>query len=117
MNDIDILEELIKGAKEYNQYEDNKYYKSIENLISRVKELESIEQIHREDNGKLQEKVTEYEEIDLTQIYLSGIYAERDRWENRIKEKIEETQEVADEDNADEFIRISAWKELLQEER
>jgi hypothetical protein len=38
--DIKILEELIKAAKDYNQYEGNKYYKSIENLIKGYKELQ-----------------------------------------------------------------------------
>lgn len=39
MNNIEILEELINGAKEFNQYNGNKYYKAIENLIQENKEL------------------------------------------------------------------------------
>ena len=42
MNNIEILEELINGAKEFNQYNGNKYYKAIENLIKENKELKEI---------------------------------------------------------------------------
>lgn len=38
--DINTIQELIAGAKAYDQYEGNKYYKSMENLIARNKELE-----------------------------------------------------------------------------
>lgn len=37
--DIKIIEELINASKVYHQYEGNKYYKAIENLIARYKEL------------------------------------------------------------------------------
>lgn len=40
--DIKILEELIAGAKAYGEYEGNKYFKSMEHLIARNKELEEI---------------------------------------------------------------------------
>ena len=82
MNDNDILENYVR------EWHETDVAVAIENLISRVKDLETIEQIHREDNGKLREEIKDFAEIDLTQTYLSGIYAELDRWKNKIKEKI-----------------------------
>lgn len=38
--DIKIIEELIAGTKAYGEYEGNKYFKSMEHLIARNKELE-----------------------------------------------------------------------------
>lgn len=35
---------------------------------------------------------------------------------SKIKEKIEELKEIADEDNLDEFIKIGVLKQLLEEE-
>lgn len=35
---------------------------------------------------------------------------------DKIKEKIEQAKQKADDDNLDEYIKISAWKELLEEE-
>ena len=34
---------------------------------------------------------------------------------DKIKEKIEQAKQKADDDNTDEYIKISAWKELLEE--
>ncbi len=55
--DIENIEELIKGAKDFEQYEGNKYYKSMENILhvnknlqNRVKELEN-------ENKKLKEEL------------------------------------------------------------
>ena len=39
---IKILEELLQGARDNNMYEDNKYFKSIEKLINKCKEQESL---------------------------------------------------------------------------
>lgn len=38
--DIKIIEEFIEGEKAFGEYEGNKYFKSIQNLIARYKELE-----------------------------------------------------------------------------
>lgn len=47
--DIEILEELLKAAKFNNMYEENKYFKSIENMLNeskankkRIEELEIV---------------------------------------------------------------------------
>ena len=72
MNDIEILEEFIK-------YYETEYFKgkklnssikiivdeddieAIKNLIQRNKDLEQIEQEHKEENGRLREEITELE--------------------------------------------------------
>jgi hypothetical protein len=46
----------------------------IENLIQRNKDLEQIEQEHKEENGRLRNKIKELEEIDLTTVYMDGYY-------------------------------------------
>ena len=66
MNDIEILEKLVKDAKEFEKQfntteieqgtEGQKRIKAIENLIQRNKDLEQIEQEHKEENGRLREK-------------------------------------------------------------
>ena len=52
MNDIEILEELIEAAKKYNQYNGNKYYRSIENLIAKNKEKNKWKPISEYDRKK-----------------------------------------------------------------
>ena len=42
---IKVLEELINGAKEFNQYNGNKYYKAIENLIVDNKRLDKAKRL------------------------------------------------------------------------
>lgn len=54
--------------------------------------------------------------IDIIQIieksdYIQKRYISRDK----IKEKIEQAKQQADDDNTEEFIKISAWQELLEE--
>lgn len=96
--DIKILEEFIE---DYNAcYPEEKEWvviypnqvQAIENLINRNKELEE----------------------DYTSVYLSGFYDGENKWKSKIKEKIEELKETADEDNMEDFIRISALKKLLE---
>lgn len=64
--DIKIVEELINAAKEYNQFEGNKYHKAIEELLKAYKELKEIEESHRKENGELREKVKQLEEENKT---------------------------------------------------
>lgn len=63
--------------------------KSLRNLIKEYKNLKEIEENHRKENGELREQVKELEE-DLTSVYLKGIYDERDKRIDLVKEKIEE---------------------------
>lgn len=45
-----------------------------------------------------------------------GTKREREYWQNKIKEKIEELKEIADEDNMDEFVKINLLEGLLKGE-
>lgn len=72
MNDIEIIKNIIysdNGAKmEYidiNNIIDNEcenFIQAIENLIQRNKDLEEIEREHKEENGRLRDKVKKIEE-------------------------------------------------------
>lgn len=80
MNDIEILEELkefLLSITHEPQYNINQYTSAIENLIQRNKDLEQIEQEHKEENGRLREKVKKYETMIINhkkQLSKSGIY-------------------------------------------
>ena len=77
MNDIEILEDFIEGKIEPDKLENYKggykmgfFYtkdlqKAIENLIQRNKELEQIEKEHKEENGRLRDKIKELEEKQI----------------------------------------------------
>ena len=65
-------------------------FKYINTLEERNKDLEEIEKEHKEENGRLRDKIKELEEIDLTIVYMDGIYDERDKWKIKVKKKIEE---------------------------
>ena len=67
MNDIEILEELkefLLSITHEPQYNINQYTSAIENLIQRNKDLEQIEQEHKEENGRLREELSQYKRID-----------------------------------------------------
>lgn len=73
MNDIEILEEYIKELNKNKKKHElaystsfGKYWsdfgKAIENLIQRNKNLEQIEKEHKEENGRLRDRIKELEE-------------------------------------------------------
>lgn len=76
--DIKVLEEKIKLDKSDYEKEATTFYFNIdmipliENLINRNKELEK-------QMGK-----------DLDVVYIKGVYDEKDKWKNKIREKIKE---------------------------
>lgn len=80
MNNIEILEEFIPLLED--GYVDNKdctkEIQAIENLIKENKEL-------KEEMGK-----------DLDVVYIKGVYDERDKWKNKIKEIIGELEKQED---------------------
>lgn len=55
--------------------------------IDRI-EKEAISTILRE-LERLQKENEELKEIDLTTVHIKGMYDERERWKNKIREKIE----------------------------
>lgn len=72
MNDIEIIKQVIyteQGEKmsyiDIDNIIDNEcenFIQAIENLIQRNKDLEQIEQKHKEENGRLRDKIKELEE-------------------------------------------------------
>lgn len=62
MNDIEILEELRHELGLYANGEKVRQGQAIENLIQRNKDLEEIEKEHKEENGRLRDRVKELEE-------------------------------------------------------
>lgn len=60
--DIKNTKELIIGAKLYKQYEGNKYYKSMENILQDYTRQKQINEEHQKINGELRERVKELEE-------------------------------------------------------
>lgn len=59
--DIKNTKELIIGAKLYKQYEGNKYYKSMENILQDYTRQKQINEEHQKENGLLREKIKELE--------------------------------------------------------
>lgn len=60
--DIEIVKELLKGAKEYGQYNGNQYFYSIENILSDYTRQKQINEEHQKINGELREEVKELED-------------------------------------------------------
>ena len=81
---IDELKEYVKVDKEHrkiNSY-DSDFDKFCDNHI------ESIE-IALKELDRLQKENEELKEIDLTTVHIKGVCDERERWRNKIREKIE----------------------------
>lgn len=84
MNDIEILEHLEEMQKTFIEDGLQGYEmvivntkNLINNLIQRNKDLEQIEKEHKEENGRLREKVKKYETMIINhkkQLSKSGIY-------------------------------------------
>ena len=77
----DLIETCDVGIAGSNEYSDV-FYKDKEALLGIVKlykDLKEIEKAHKKENGKLKEEIKRLE-IDLTTVYLDGIYDERKKW-------------------------------------
>lgn len=66
-DDIKNVQELIDGAKRYGQYEGNKYYISMEHIISDYMMLKEIEKEHRKINGNLRKEIEALKEVNTIQ--------------------------------------------------
>lgn len=106
MNNIDILEEKIKIIESLctddciNKETVIKPFKyAISNLIAENKELKEENEGLKTKLDTLIEKykeLKEEKETDYTSVYLKGVYDERDKWQKKIKEKIEELETMYD---------------------
>lgn len=61
MNDIEILEEFLEDYIHDGLAIQYRVMEAIENLIQRNKDLEQIEQEHKEENGRLRDRIKELE--------------------------------------------------------
>jgi len=128
MNDIEILEDMIKKfkalPKDISGKEDlwtmckYKHYKAIENLIKRNKNLEQIEKEHKEKNGRLRDRIKELE-IEKENEFKRGFFTKvAENKTNTLKiesqvipkslvrEKIEHLKEISD--NGANAVRFAA---------
>ena len=123
MNNIDILEELKEWFNNFDldsiKHKPEEYIQAISNLIAENKELKEENEGLKTKLDTLIEKykeLKEEKETDYTSVYLKGVYDERDKWQKKIKEMIEELKETADEDNMEDFVRIEILQYLLRKE-
>lgn len=110
MNDIEILEELRHELGLYANGEKVRQGQAIENLIQRNKDLEQIEQEHKEENGRLREEninlkekiVRQQEQLNIAN---KKILAQKGQLKvvnnsyipkSKVKEKIEEYNKMID---------------------
>ena len=122
--DIKNIEEIINLSKE--EIESNN-----EN-VSAILDLEDLKSLHnlltRYKETQLTDKEKEVVEAYRNLVKITGetggwvVCDPKQMWsdyfipKSKIKEKIEELKEIADEDNMDEFIKIRVLQELLEEE-
>lgn len=114
--------------------QDNKIKFLIENEIvlkemnrNQMKIIDKQQQEIEEEHKKWKELLHEYgvkcqeieelknNELDYTTIYINGVYEGKKHYKDKIREKINQLKEVADEDNPDIFTKIDAYEELLED--
>lgn len=86
--------------------------KEIQGLLDRYNNLKQIEKEHQKLNGELREeleKEKEKNEKDYTSVYLKGVYDERGKWRDKIKERYEKLKHY-------DYIEIKELLKLLEEE-
>lgn len=66
---------------------------NIDNLLQDYTRQKQINEEHRKINGELREKVKELE-IDLTTVYMKGVEDGKDKYKQKIKDKIEELKDT-----------------------
>ena len=133
--DIERLNKLVT-TKFNNDYSiDNIDKEAIEHLLQDYTRQKQINEEHQKINAELRKKVKELE-IDLTTVYLKGVEDGKNKYEQKIKDKIEELnnqeqelQNSITEEEREEYsdanisfqlcdieIRREVLQELLQEE-
>ena len=111
MNDIEILEELRHELGLYANGEKVRQGQAIENLIQRNKDLEEIEKEHKEENGRLRNRIKELEGIYTTAYNMGKAYINI-KWKEKIIKKAKEYKETKQ--KVGEYMAI-ALEELLEE--
>lgn len=93
--DIKIVKELLKGAKDYGQYNGNKYFYSIENILQDYTRQKQINEQYQKINEELREKIKALEENRMfknNKVLVSRYFKLKDNSipKQKIKDKIEE---------------------------
>lgn len=126
MNDIEILENYVKELNENKKNHKlaystgfGKYWsdfgKAIENLLKRNKDLEQIEQEHKEENGRLREEVKKLKKIDLSNSKIIANMSERHFQDREKIRKFEKTILLESKPTILGMIPISKLKEKIEE--
>jgi uncharacterized protein YhaN len=99
------------------------YIQAIDVSISELVALQNLLDEKREEIEHLQKENEELKDIDLTIVHLKGVADEKDRWRNKIREKIKEIYEDKNSEYYDMFLEqrdiektISILNDLLKEE-
>lgn len=117
--DIENIKELIQGAKEYGQFEGNKYFKSIENLLAeRKQDKEKIKELE----AKLEFK--EYGDLDNLKFeeYMNE-FISKEKIKNKINEylKFDKKHKTYTKDGREnftlEYFKAKTLKELLEDKQ
>ena len=124
MNDIEILEDIISEYKataiewkfgNVPVHLDERDIEAIENLIQRNKDLEQIEQEHKEENGRLREEVKKLKKIDLSNSKIIANMSERHFQDREKIRKFEKTILLESKPTILGMIPISRIKEKIEE--
>lgn len=123
-DDIKNVQELIDGAKRYGQYEGNKYYISMEHIISDYMMLKEIEKEHKKINERLKHKLLDT--IKGTNIikketpeYIKENYVSKEKIYKKINyydDRIRHSKLIKDKEAEDFYYDLKiAFEKLLQE--
>lgn len=108
IEDIKLVEELITAAKEYNQFEGNKYHKAIEHILKDYKRI-------LKENEELKKSKITYEKVRDIQEKNKNIVDNNYIPKQKIKDKIEEINKmIAYEHNDAVIIQLGKQKRVLQ---
>ena len=123
-DDVDELKSIMNLRTDsgfaYSQKNTLSLQKAIKNVLADYTRQKQINEEHQKINGELREKVKELE-IDLTTVYLKGVEDGKDKYEQKIKDKIEEYYKKMEEDKGKvnwiitDRIVMNVLEELLQE--
>ena len=69
------------------------FFNFMDRIIGEYNRQKQINEEHRKVNGELREKVKELE-IDLTTVYMKGVEDGKDKYKQKIKDKIEELKDT-----------------------
>ena len=123
IEDLNQIKHLHQQEKEKNEeleyqnkilQEKNQDYKCNYDIMAEQKEkaLEKVKQLEEHQKQYLDGELITAKQGKFFEKMIKENYISKDK----IREKIEQAKQKADDDNLDKYIKISAWEELLEEE-